>query len=173
MLSLAHWKETASFKKACNESQIEYYRRMNAPPEVMKLVEMESKAFGTRSEHILREILDLGQRSSPQHDATLNDIKIEIKCARIWKGENGKNDCKWQHLQPEHDYQYLLVAMLCTNGTWELWGVGKEVLMGEMRDKKILQRQGTQGWWFFKNSGLSYLTPIHSRDDLLRAISVQ
>ena len=169
ILSLAYWKETKAFKKVlATESQEKYYRRMGAPPEVMDLVALESKSFGTKCEHLLAEIFGLGIRTRTQNDATLNGIKIEIKCARYW---GGKDDCKWQHLEPEHDYQYLLAALLHTDGTWRVWGVSKKVLMGEMRDRMVVVYQGKQGWWFNKNSGLPYLTPIHSREDLLRAIA--
>ena len=169
ILSLAYWKETKSFKKVlCTESQQKYYRRMDAPPEVMELVALESKSFGTKCENLLAEIFELGKRTSSQNDGTLNGIKIEIKCARYW---GGKDDCKWQHLEPEHDYQYLLAGLLHTDGSWRVWGVSKNVLMGEMRDRKVVVYQGKQGWWFNKNSGLPYLTPIHSREDLLHAIA--
>ena len=169
ILSLAYWKETKAFKQQREtDTQIKHYKRMGSPSEVMELVEMQSKSFGTKSEKIIAEILELGKRTSTQNDGTLNGIKIEIKCARYW---GGTDDCTWQHLEPDHDYQYLIVALLHFDGTWKLWGVSKSTLMGEMRDKQIVTFQGTQGWWFKKNLGLQYLTPIYSREDLLRAIS--
>ena len=91
------------------ENQKKYYRRMDASPHVLQLVDLDSKPFGSECEKILSAIFGLGKRSSTEHDATLNGKKIEIKTARYWAG---KDDCVWQHLEPEHDYEYALFALL-------------------------------------------------------------
>jgi hypothetical protein len=157
ILSCTHWKETKAFKSIKDkESQTKYYRRMNASAEVLQLVELESKPFGSESEKILSEIFHLGPRTSTQNDATLNGKKIEIKTARYWAG---KDDCVWQHLEPDHDYEYALLVLLDFHG-WKVWCVKKSLLMGEMREKKIVTFQGKQGWWTRKSAILSYLTTI-------------
>lgn len=130
--------------------------------EVLQLVDLESKPFGTESEKILQEIFQLAPRTSSQNDGTRHGKKIEIKCARYWAG---KDDCKWQHLEPDHDYQYVLFGLLDFQG-WKVWGIQKSLLMGDMREKKIVTYQGKQGWWVTKSAILPYLTPIHSIDEL-------
>jgi len=83
ILSFHHWKNTASFKAITEkETQIKYYKRMNASAEVLQLVELESKPFGSVSEKILTEIFHLGARTSSQNDGTFQGKKIEIKTAR-------------------------------------------------------------------------------------------
>lgn len=135
---------------------------MNANAEVLQLVDLESKPFGSESEKILAEIFSMGPRTSSQNDGTRNNIKIEIKSARYWAG---KDDCRWQHLEPGHDYQVALFALLDFHG-WKIWCISKQQLMGELRDKKIVTFQGKQGWWATKSQLLPYLTPIHSVADL-------
>jgi hypothetical protein len=163
ILSATNWKNTKTFKSIKDkETQIKYYKRMNSCEEVLQLVDLESKPFGSESEKIIQEILNLGPRTSTQNDGTRNGKKIEIKSARYWAG---KDDCRWQHLEPEHDYEYALFALLDFHG-WKIWGIKKSLLMGEMREKKIVTFQGKQGWWVSKSAIISYLTPIHTISEL-------
>lgn len=163
ILSVNYWKNTDRFKAIKEkETQTKYYQKMNASPEVLELVELESKPFGSEAESIISEIFKLGPRTSSQNDGTLNGKKIEIKSARYWAG---KDDCRWQHLEPDHDYEYALFVLLDFQG-WKVWAIKKSTLMGELRDKKIVTFQGKQGWWTTKSAILSYLTPIKTIAEL-------
>ena len=157
-----YWKNTAAFTTIQEkETQIKHYKRMNASAEVLQLVELESKPFGSVCEKIISELFGLGPRTSSQNDATLNGKKIEIKTARYWCG---KDDCMWQHLEPDHDYDYALFVLLNFQG-WKVWCIKKTNLM-DLREKKIVTFQGKQGWWTKKSAILPYLTPIHTLTDL-------
>lgn len=163
ILCVDYWKNTKTFKLIKDkETQIKYYKRMNSCEEVLQLVDLESKPFGSEAEKIIQEIFKLGPRTSSQNDGTRNGKKIEIKSARYWAG---KDDCIWQHLEPDHDYEFALFTLLDFNG-WKVWGIKKSFLMGELRDKKIITFQGKQGWWVRKSAVLSYLTPIHNISEL-------
>lgn len=159
ILSSSSWKATKAFASIKDkETQIKFYKRMNASLEVLQLVELESKPFGTESEKIISEIFGLGPRTSPQNDGTFRGKKIEIKTARYWAG---KDDCRWQHLEPDHDYEYALFVILGFH-EWNVWGIKKSLLMGELREKKVVTFQGKQGWWTTKSAILPYLTPIQT-----------
>jgi len=163
ILSCESWKNTKRFKSIKEKmTQKITYINAGASDTVLSLVDLESKAFGTEAEEIIREIFKLGKRTSSQNDATLNTKKIEIKAARYWAG---KDDCKWQHLEPDHDYEYALFVLLDFHG-WKVWGIKKSLLMGEMRDKKIVTYQGKQGWWTNKSKILPYLTQINTIQQL-------
>jgi hypothetical protein len=165
---MLNWKITNAFKSiATKETQLKYYARMNSSVEVLQLVALESKPFGSVSEKIVQELLNLNPRTSSQNDGTRNGKKIEIKCARFW---SGKDDCKWQHLEPDHDYDFVVFALLDFQD-WKLWVVRKSLLMGELREKKIVTSQGKQGFWVRKSDIVSYLTPIHSIHEFDTAIS--
>jgi len=156
-----YWKNTAAFTTIQEkETQIKHYKRMNASPEVLQLVELESKPFGSVCEKIISELFGLGPRTSSQNDATLNGKKIEIKTARYWAG---KDDCMWQHLEPDHDYDYALFVLLNFHG-WKVWCIKKTDLM-DLRGK-IVTFQGKQGWWTRKSAILPHLTPIHTLAEL-------
>ena len=142
ILSASFWKNTKTFKSIKDkETQIKYYKRMNSCEEVLQLVDLESKPFGTESEKIIQEIFKLGPRTSAQNDGTRHGKKIEIKSARYW---SGKDDCVWQHLEPEHDYELALFALLDFQG-WKVWAIKKSFLMGEMREKKLLLFKASKG----------------------------
>jgi len=159
ILSASNWKNTNTFKLIKDkETQRKYYKKMQSCEEVIQIVDLESKPFGSVSEKIIQEIFTLGPRTSSQNDGTRNGKKIEIKSARYWAG---KDDCVWQHLEPDHDYEYAMFALLDFQG-WKVWMIKKSILMGEMRDKKIVTKQGKQGWWVKKSAIISYLTPINN-----------
>jgi len=163
IMSVNYWKNTNTFKTIKDkETQIKYYKRMNSCEEVLQLVDLESKPFGSVSERIIQEIFKLGPRTSSQNDGTRIGKKIEIKSARY---RAGKDDCKWQHIEPDYDYDIALFALLDFQG-WKVWGIKKSLLMGEMRDKKIVTFQGKQGWWVKKSDIISYLTPIKNISEL-------
>jgi hypothetical protein len=159
-LLASNWKKTKAFKSIQDkETQIKYYKKNNSCEEVLQLVDLESKPFGSVSEKIICEIFKLGPRTSSQNDGTRNGKKIEIKSARYWAG---KDDCVWQHLEPDHDYEYALFALLDFHQL-RIWCIKKSFLMGEeLRDKKIVTFQGKQGWWTKKSNILPYLTPINN-----------
>ena len=167
ILSSNSWKNSKRFKAIKDkETQTKYYRRMNASSDVLQLVELESKPFGTEAEEIISEIFHLGPRTSSQNDGTLNGKKIEIKAARYWAG---KDDCRWQHLEPDHDYEVAVFALLDFQG-WKIWAIKKSLLMGELRDKKVVTFQGKQGWWTLKSAILPYLTPIKTIAELQASV---
>ena len=163
ILSSAHWKNTETFTSIKDKlTQTKYYKEQGASTEVQQLVDLESKPFGSESEKIISEIFSLGPRTSTQNDGTFNGKKIEIKSARYWAG---KDDCVWQHLEPDHDYEYVLFALLDFHG-WKIWGIKKSLLMGDLREKKIVTYQGKQGWWTKKSAILPHLTPINTKAEL-------
>jgi len=144
-------------------TQFKYYEKNNSTSEVLQLVKLDSKPFGSISERIITEILKLGRRTSTQNDATFKNKKIEIKCARYWAG---KNECVWQHLEPEHDYDYVLFCLLDFD-KWKIWCIDKKKLMSsELKERKIITYQGRQGWWTKKSAILPYLYEINDEKDL-------
>lgn len=165
ILSSDSWKNTTSFASIKDkETQLKYYKKNHATEEVLQLVALESKPFGSEAEKIISEILQLKPRTSSQNDATYNNKKIEIKSARYWVNTEN-NDCKWQHLELDHDYEYVLFVLLDFTG-WKIWCISKKQLMGELRNIGIITYQGKQGWWVSKNKILPYLCAIKKQRDL-------
>jgi len=167
LLSVDHWKHTKAFThNARRETQTQYYVRMNAAPEVIELVSLDSKPFGSVSETMMTELFQMAPRTSTQNDGVFEGRKCEIKCARHWAG---KDDCRWQHLEPDHDYEFAMLALLDFH-EWKVWCVTKAHMMGELREKKVVTFQGKQGWWTLKSAIMPYLTPIHGLECLRKFV---
>jgi hypothetical protein len=163
ILKSNYWKNTDTFKNIINkENQIKYYKKNNSTEEVCQLVLLESKNFGIICENIILELFNIKHRTSTQNDGVFNGKKLEIKSARYWEN---KDECRWQHLEKEHDYEYVLFVLLDFT-EFKIWCIKKSLLMGELIDKKIVTKQGNQGWWTKKSKILEYLTPINSIIDL-------
>jgi hypothetical protein len=162
-----YWENTDTFKSFIEkETQYTYYKRMGSCENILKIVNLNSSPFGVFSEKLICELLDIGPRSSSQNDGIRNGKKIEIKSARYW-GSN--NDCKWQHLEPNHDYEYVLFAILGFD-RFNVWGIPKSLLMGQLIEKKIVRDQGKQGYWVKMSKVMPYLTKIDNIVDLDRLL---
>lgn len=146
------------------ESQTEYYTRNKACPEVLKLVGLESKSFGMQMERIVREMFCLSKPINSQHDAILNDKKIEIKSARYW---SSSTDCRWQHIEIDYDYDYVLFALVDFQDL-HVWGMHKNKLKN-MIEMGILTPQGRQGYWTKMSLILPHLSVV-SLDSLVQDI---
>ena len=165
---MENWKHTKAFvENKRRETQTQYYVRMDAAPEVIELVSLDSKPFGSVSESIVNELFQMAPRTSTQNDGVFEGHKCEIKCARYWAG---KDECRWQHLEPEHDYEIAILAILDFH-KWKVWCITKAQLMGELREKKVVTFQGKQGWWTLKSAIMPYLTPIRGLECLRKFIS--
>lgn len=169
LLSVNNWKHTKAYiNNIRRETQTQYYVRMNAAPEVIELVSLDSKPFGSVSETMMAELFQMAPRTSTQNDGVFEGLKCEIKCARHWAG---KDDCRWQHLEPDHDYDFAMLALLDFH-KWKVWCISKAQLMGELREKKVVTFQGKQGWWTLKTAIMPYLTPIHGLECLRKFVSI-
>ena len=158
------WKNTKAILNI-KETQTEFYKRNQACPEVLKLVDLESKSFGMRCEKIIREMFSLEKATNSQHDAIYNGTKIEIKSARYW---GGTMDCKFQHIEPDYDYEYILFVLVEFQDL-HIWGMHKSKVK-KMIEQGILTLQGKQGYWCKMSSILPHLTLVMSLDSLVQDI---
>lgn len=166
ILHVDSWKNTNAFRNVSPKmTQLQYYSQHEAHKHVLQLVKLESKSFGTRSENIIREIFSMSERTSSENDAVFNHRKIEIKCARYW---SGCDDCKWQHIEMEHDFEYIIFGLLDFHG-WKVWCLRKKILR-KLVHHKIIKKQGKQGWWVSKSMIEPFLTPITCMDDLKKYV---
>lgn len=161
--SMLSWQNTDAFKCIDDKKQqLVYYMENKSSPEVLRLAGLASKSFGTITEKIICEIFSIQKRTSSQNDGVIMNRKVEIKTARYW---SGKDDCKWQHIEPTHDYDFFIFGLL---GFSELilWVITKENLM---KSQKLI-KQGEQGYWVTKSDILPHLTRIHSKLDMYNFI---
>jgi hypothetical protein len=162
LLLVNNWRKTSSFQAIYNKkSQYDYYKENSSSKDIIQLVRLESKSFGSCCENIIKEIFKLEARKSTQNDACKNGKKIEIKCARYWKQTN---DCKWQHIELDYDYHCILLVLLDFTG-FKVWFLDKKTLL-YLVSLGLVTRQGQQGFWCQKSKIEPYLQAIHSLSDL-------
>jgi len=162
-LNVANWsKYFNDYKKHLTINQYDFYKKHTSDKTILELIGMDSKRRGSVCEKLICKIFDLNKRTSSQNDGVRKGKKIEIKTAGYW---SGTNDCRWQHLEPDHDYEFVLFVLLDFH-EFKIWCGKKTVLMGELREKKVVTHQAKQGWWCKKNSIISYLTEIKNIDEL-------
>jgi hypothetical protein len=162
-MSLSTWTQTKYFQEMEKKTtQLELYVKRGASPEILSLVSMANKVFGTEMEGIFQELFQLSPRLSSQHDGIRLGKKIEIKSAR-WHATG--DDCNWQHLEPDYDFEFVMFTLVDFTGL-KVWMITKELLMGELRKQNVVLKQGQQGWTTNKNKIEKYLTPIETISDL-------
>jgi len=152
-----------------SESQYDFYKRHNSTDETLKLINNESKSFGSLMEKIISEIFCLEKRVNEQQDGLFDNKKIEIKSSRYWVNSN--YDCKWQHIEPNHDFDICIFALVkfdCIN----CWAISKnDLFKKEMIEQKIISKQGKQGYWVKKSAIEKFLQPIKNKIDLQEFIN--
>ena len=143
----------------------EYYRNNGSEQEIIKIVSLENRKFGSVIEKLLREIYVLSKPESSKHDAIFVRLdrprtKLEIKAARYWAGTN---NCKWQHLEPDYDYTHILFVLVDFNRL-RVWCANKIPLFEE----KILTPKGKQGYWGDMDTLLAsgHLTEVRNEAEL-------
>lgn len=104
-------KEYANVMK--KRTQMDYYRERGAPDEILKLVSMNNKTYGTGfMEAYIRSHFGMINPVNSEHDGIYMGKKFEIKAPRF--GSNG--DYFIQHIKPNHDFDYFLIALLQPSG---------------------------------------------------------
>lgn len=136
---ISHSKEYANAMK--KRTQSDYYRERGASDEILKLVNMNNKTYGTGfMESYIRSHFGMKNPINSEHDGIYMDKKFEIKAPRF--GNTGTYFI--QHIKPTHDFDYILIALLQPNGI-ETFIIRKS----DMHDHLKLQKG--EGYFLCKN----------------------
>lgn len=132
-------KEYANVMK--KRTQFDYYRERGASDEILKLVTMNNKTYGTGfMESYIRSHFGMKNPINSEHDGIYMDKKFEIKAPRF--GNTGTYFI--QHLKPNHDFDYILIALLQPSGI-ETFVIKKPDMY------KHLKLQKGEGYFLRKN----------------------
>jgi hypothetical protein len=129
-----------------------FYRANNAPEEIINLVGLSNKRFGSVCESLVTTLVGgekvPDQRGKTGWDMELTDARFEIKSSRYWR--SGKNQFfKWQHVLPDHEWSHLLLCAVDFDRI-RLFALNKPTFMSLIEIGKITQQGGAggQGCWF-------------------------
>jgi site-specific DNA-methyltransferase (adenine-specific) len=152
-----YWKNLKSFSSInYHDTQHAYYEANGASPEILQMVQLNSKKFGSVSENIIKELLNIGPRENTQHDGILDGKKVEIKVGRYLQWST---DCMWQHIEPDHDYEVLVCCLLTFTG-WEIYTIDKECILS-LIEKGTIKKQGKQGYLVRRSQIVEHLTQLN------------
>jgi hypothetical protein len=164
-------------------SQIDFYIKKKASPEILKYVGLQGKTFGEKyMEGLANEYFKFKKRSSSEHDHIKYNKTIEQKSARYHA--NG-NDWKWQHIEMSHKWDYLLVCGLDFNEI-KFYIASRKVVESLITDgiitgqgkKKDGIAQPQQAYWFSRSDFVKnkkiftdYFVRITSEDDIIKYLN--
>jgi hypothetical protein len=159
------WKNTEAYKSFQRKpTQYDYYLENGSSSEILEIVKMNSKVFGTMCEKLLIEILGLSPRTSTQNDATytFNETvyKFEIKVGRFL---SETDDCMWQHIEDDHDFDFIILCLVNFTG-FDVYFMTKQKVL-DLISKNVIKKQGKQGFICKKNQIFKYLTKIENNID--------
>lgn len=184
--ALRNLEEFKNYKKKKN--QYDHYVSKGAKEEILRYVSIEGKGFGAEMEKLAREWLCMDNREKKKskknvtkkkedtdttYDHLKNGEKIEQKSTRYG---SGGSPGKWQHINIDHEWNYLLLAFLDYNDI--KYHIAPKAKILELIKKKVIKGQGTdgepdQGYWFdmsdFKKNDVKfedYFTEIKNSKSL-------
>lgn len=141
-----------------------FYQRNGAPKEIVDLVGLSNKRFGTDMETVVcrltgcQKVPDKKGETGWDCDHASTNSFPEIKSSRYWQGTK---DFKWQHILADHEWSHLILAAV-DFGEIKLFMLTKDEFM-ELMEKGIVTQQGGaggQGCWFEYKKSKEFLHPI-------------
>ena len=163
------------------KTQLDFYIENHASQEILKYVPIQGKTFGEKyMENLAKIFFNLDPRSDSSHDHKKLNKTIEQKSARYHA--NG-NDWKWQHIEMNHEWDYLMLTGLdfqkirfyITSRDIVNKLIKKNIITGQGK-KNNGQANAQQGYWFsrsdFKdpNKFLDFFKEINSEEELINYI---
>ena len=164
-------------------SQYEYYKLNGSPEDILRYVKLQGKTFGEKyAEGICQEYFNMSKKTDSSHDHIKLNKTIEQKSARYGKcGE----EWKWQHIEMNHNWDYLLVCGLEFNG-FRFYIASRKIIeyliiqgvitgQGKKNNRGIAVPQ--EGYWFTKSNFVkqnlqfeNYFTEIYNERNLITYI---
>lgn len=140
-----------------------YYQRNGAPKDIVDLVALSNKRFGTNIETLACRLTGCSKVPDVEGSTGWDCEHFtknfpEIKGSRYWQGTK---DWRWQHILADHEWSHLiLVAVDFTE--LKLFLLTKKLFMNLMRKGIVTQQGGAggQGCWFEYKKTKDYLIPI-------------
>jgi hypothetical protein len=175
------WSSSDAKKK--KKTQLERYEEAHAPDGIMKIIRLGGgPAMGTTMEKIARYSFDrvLLKRSKGKgetgydHLCTIAEspsryLFVEQKSSGLWK--ETPNSFTWQHIEPAHKWQFLLLAGIQFDGI-DYWVMSRPqfeaaVAAGAATNQGNKSKESSEGYWMDYADISSYLTPIKTKEEMV------
>ena len=142
----------ATIVESTGLTQAAWYAENGASSEMVSLVALGNKAFGSAMEYLTCNIFECEKVKDVQGetgwDLCRNDSHIELKSSRLWRLKQ-KTLWRWQHVLPDHEWSYLMCAGVDIDKI-RYFIVSKPQFMNLISAGIVTQQGGAggQGCWF-------------------------
>lgn len=169
-----------SVSKKVKPNQLQRYEENMSPDYIRKFIALGGgPKMGTTLEKFARfkftTLQTRGGGKNTGFDHTLNvgekALHIEQKSSGYWRN-NKQDDFKWQHVEPNHKWNMLLLCGIEYNDV-KFWAMNRKTFDTLVTNNKITnqgnkEKESSEGMWFFYSHVKDYLTPIENDDDLMK-----
>jgi hypothetical protein len=172
-------------------SQLDYYKKHNAPDDILKYVKLQGSSFGCRMEPIASEYFNLGPRPVDVHTDKLVRWCDHTKCGKTIEQKSARyhangGEWKWEHIEMKHPWEFLLVTGLDFRGI--KYYIAPKKIVEKLIIENIITGQGgknefgiskaQQGYWFLQSNFTKrkvafadYFKEVKTEDDIIKYLS--
>jgi len=172
------WKSPQGKQKP---TQLQRYVQKKAPEGIQKFIAMGGgPKMGTTLENFARFFFKSLEKRSKGKDQTGYDHKIKVGQNFIFveqksSGHWGDDDYKWQHVEPKHKWQILLLCGIDYDSV-KFWVMDRKTFYLLISEKKITNQgnkvgESSEGLWFNYSDVKDSLVEILNNEELVQFAS--
>ena len=158
-------------------TQAAWYASKGASADMISLVALGNKAFGSAMEYITCNLFNCDKvkdvKGETGWDLCRKKAHIELKSSRFWRIQN-KTLWRWQHVLPDHEWAYLICAGVDINKI-RYFIISKPQFMDLISDGIVTQQGGGggQGCWFSSTDIIGKIQEFSNPDDVGKTFEEQ
>lgn len=169
-----------SVSNVVRPTQLQRYIEHGSPECIRKFIELGGgPKMGTTLEKFARfkfttlQTRGGGKNTGLDHMFSVGEktIFVEQKSSGYWRN-NKQDDFKWQHVEPNHKWNMLLLCGIEYHDI-KFWAMNRKTFDILVAENKITnqgnkEKESSEGMWFFYSHVKDHITPIDSDHDLLK-----
>ncbi len=172
-----------SMTGAAKPTQLQRYEAKGSPEKILKFIAIGGgPRMGTTLEQYARHRFTSLQKRAKGKDETGYDhqgkldsknILVEQKSSGHW----GEDDYKWQHVEPKHKWNMLLLCGIDYT-TVRFWGMDRTTFNRLVAEERITNQgnmagESSEGMWFNYSAVKDSLVEIQTEEQLLAFAALQ
>jgi hypothetical protein len=172
-----------SMTGAAKPTQLQRYEAKGSPEKILKFIAIGGgPRMGTTLEQYARHRFTSLQKRAKGKDETGYDHQVKLDSKNILveqksSGHWGEDDYKWQHVEPKHKWNMLLLCGIDYT-TVRFWGMDRTtfnrlVAEGRITNQGNMAGESSEGMWFNYSAVKDSLVEIQTEEQLLAFAALQ
>lgn len=163
--------------KSVKLTQLQRYQQRGSPDCILRFIELGGgPRMGVTLEEFARyRFKSLNKRGSGKNtgfDHTFVSNQKQVYVEQKSSGHWGDDDYKWQHVEPNHKWNMLLLCGIDYTDI-KFWCMTRQTFDFLVSENKITnqgnkEKDSSEGMWFNYSTVKEYLIPIESDEELLK-----